>query len=300
MNAETKNQADDRHQDRPAVDRATAVLLAAALRTHLQLHRQMGIQSYPLTPALHAFLHPKPQRPEQSSGPPRPRRPKPAADQVSQATSTAAATPPAPSDHFPDLYRDIDACRRCALASTRIGQASGQGKVSSPLCVVGDYCRRGGAADASEDCIFGAEEDALLWKMMQAIGMGREDVYVTNVVKCVPQPDAVPTLSCEQSCQGFVQREISLVQPRLILAMGEAAARAVLGVGGSVLRLRGRLHPSRFRDGSGGIVSVMVSLHPRYLLEQPAMKRAAWEDLQIVQRHLRILPEPDAVPRAVT
>ena len=293
MSTEAGSRTDNRDQGRPVLDRTSAVLLASALRTHLQRQQQMGIPRYPLTPELDAFLHPKPQRPQGGTGP---GRPKQAVDRGHPVTPPVAEMPTGPADHLPDLHREIGCCRQCALASARIGQVLGQGKTTAPLVVVGDYCRR--VSDAAQDCLFGVEEDALLWKMMQAIGMGRGDVYVTNVVKCTPRADSVPERTCEQSCQGFVQREIALVRPRLILAMGEAAARAVLGVEGSVLRLRGRLHPSSFRDRSDRIIPVMVSLHPRYLLAQPAMKKAAWQDLQIVQRQLQALPEQSGVSRA--
>lgn len=285
MSAEKTKPRGDHIPAAPPVDRASAVRLASALRTQLQLHQQMGILRYQRTQELHTFLHPKAQPPKMIQREPSSRFSMPAAEKGRIIIPAAIDLPPVPSERLPDVYRDIGACGQCALASARSGQVLGQGKVASRLCVVGDYCEH--APETGTNILFGVAEDALLWKMMQAIGLGREDVYVTNVVKCVPAAGAAPERTCEQSCQSFLQREIALVQPRMILAMGEIAARAMLGTEGSVVRLRGRWHPSRFQDGSGKAIPVMVSLHPRYLLAQPAMKKAAWQDLQAVQRQLR-------------
>jgi DNA polymerase len=245
----------------------------------------MGILCYQRTQDLLAFLHPKAQPPKMIQREPCSGFSKPAAEKEQRTVPAAVGLPPVPSERLPDVYRDIGACGLCALGSARSGQVLGQGKIASRLCVVGDYCEH--VPEAGTDILFGAEEDELLWKMMQAIGLGRKDVYVTNVIKCVPAAGSAPERICEQSCQSFLQREIELVQPQLILAMGEIAARAMLGTEGSVLRLRGRWHRSCFQDGSGKAIPVIVSLHPRYLLVQPAMKKAAWQDLQAVQRQLQ-------------
>lgn len=258
------------------LDQSSAVALATALRACLRLHRQMGIECYPATPGLRAFLQPCRQgaaaKPVVAAAPPS----RPAA--ASAAVTVAPALPA--DDHLDMVRREIEACALCPRGEATATRLPGQGPVGAPLLVLGDYCGEVTAAGM----VFGAEEDALLWKMMQAIGLGPESVYCTNVLKC-PCAEAMKPLG-EQACLGYVQREIALVQPRLLLAMGAVAARAALGREVSLVRVRGRLHPSRFVDRAGHPLLVMVSFHPRSLLEQPGMKKAAWQDLQEVQRKL--------------
>lgn len=267
-------------------DQHSAVLLADALRKHLLLHQQMGIESYPLNRELQQFLHP------QRRGPfPAPARPQPSSAGAASASrkqrlDQAVPPPPPTGERQVDLSRDLAGCTSCELSTARNAQVLGQGNIGAGLLIVGDYARSGKETDGAA-CLFGRAEDELLWKMMQAIGLGPGDVYVTNVVKCSPSGELVPTIENEQACRGYLHREIALVQPKIILAMGMSAARAVLGTETPVSRLRGRLHPSPFTGSSGRPIQVMVSFHPRLLLEQPAMKKGAWHDLQIVQQELR-------------
>ncbi len=277
--------------DKVALDRRSAVLLADALRKHLLLHQQMGIGSYPRTEALQPFLRARRRRSAQV-----PLRPQSSAAVTPASRKTPSRKPvpvtPQKNELQSDLNRELTGCSGCGLAESRRAQVLAQGKKGARLLIVGDYAR--GTAD--DDSLFGRAEDALLWKMMQAIKLGPADVYVTNVVKCTPGDVSPPALENEQACQGYLHREIALVQPRIILAMGMSAARAILGVDGSVFRLRGRLHPTRFLGRLGAPIPLMVSFHPQFLLEQPAMKKAAWQDLQIVQRYLQLAGKPGAIP----
>lgn len=263
------------------IDQGSAVALALALRACLHLHRQMGIDRYPVTPALRSFLQPR--RPAAPVGKANGAAPSLARPTISRPPVVAA--PPLPAnDHLEAVRSEINACRLCSLGEAKVPRRPGLGPVAAPLLVLGDYC---GIVAAAEEIVFGVEEDALLWKMMQAIGLGPESVYCTNVCKC-PCTEAEQALG-EQACQGYLLREVNLVQPRIVLAMGAVAARAALGREVSLLRMRGRLHPSRFVNQAGQPIMVMVSFHPRALLAQPAMKKAAWQDLQEVQRQLSVL-----------
>jgi DNA polymerase len=263
-------------------DQRSAVVLAVALRKHLLLHQQMGLNSYPLSQELEHFIQPR-RRPVAA-------RPQPAPTVVAIPSEKAPARQSLPAalpdtERQEDIRRDLAGCTDCGLSAARSSQVLGQGDIGAGLLIVGDYPRVETETDAAS--LFGGEEDALLWKMMQAIGLGPKDVYVTNAVKCRPTGGQAPSIENEQACQAYLQREIALVRPRIILAMGVAATRALLGTDASVFRLRGRLHPSRFVRRSGAPIPVMVSFHPRLLLDQPAMKKAAWQDLQIVQRQLK-------------
>ena len=264
-------------RQQPSIDQASAVALAVALRACLYLHRQMGIDRYPATSELRNFLQPR--RPALRGALSRAVAPPPLRPAVVPPVVTEALSLPA-DDQLDKVNSEINACRLCALGEAAL-RRPGLGPLGAPLLVLGDYCA---AAPAGNELVFGVEEDALLWKMMQAIGLGPESVYRTNVCKC-PCTEA-ELAQGEQACLGYLQREVALVQPRIVLAMGAVAARAALGREVSLLRVRGRLHPSPFVDQAGQSIMVMVSFHPRSLLAQPAMKKAAWQDLQAVQRHL--------------
>lgn len=264
----------------PSIDQGSAVALAVALRACLHLHRQMGIDRYPATPELRNFLQPRRSAPPDAIS--KAVAPQPPRAAVVRPAVTAPTSLPA-DDHLDKVSREINACRLCSLGEAEL-RRPGQGPVGAPLLVLGDSCAD---AAAGEGIVFGVEEDALLWKMMQAIGLGPESVYCTNVCKC-PSTETEQTPG-EPACQGYLLRELALVQPRIVLAMGAVAARAALGREVSLLRVRGRLQPSCFVDQAGQPIMVMVSFHPRSLLAQPAMKKAAWQDLQAVQRHLSLL-----------
>ena len=127
----------------------------------------------------------------------------------------------------------------------------------------------------------------MLGNMVRAIGLAPAEVHVTNAIKCCPPAGLVPDEVSRNQCQAHLRREIDLVRPEIICAMGEIAIRSVLGQDGPLLRLRGRLHPYGGDGGQVSAVQVAVTFHPRFLLDHPDLKKAAWEDLQMVQRRLR-------------
>lgn len=263
------------------LDRCTVLSLAGALRTCLHFHQQMGIERYPLTPELRQCLHPKSGKPESKHrdalqppvGPPvRPAQAQP----VPRGDGAA---------HLLKLRQDIADCRMCGLASARQGVVPGSGAAGSSLLVAGDYsCQDAGFSAA---ILFGTAEDAMLWNMMRAIGLTPEDAYVTNAVKCCSLATELPGDESAQRCRVHLVREIELVRPRVICAMGEAAARLLVGGDESVFRLRGKFHQYRLAGEAGGTIPVMVTFHPRFLLKNVELKKAAWQDLQMIQRLLQ-------------
>ena len=152
------------------------------------------------------------------------------------------------------------------------------------LMLVGDFSQQSGAF--SESILFSPEEDAMLANMLRAIGLSRDEVYSTNTLKCCPLPQAAPPDASVRQCVAYLHREIALVRPQIICAMGDGAARAVLESSEPVARLRGKLHP--YKKGGEGLVALRIvpTYHPRLLLAHPEMKRAAWQDLQLIQKHL--------------
>lgn len=123
----------------------------------------------------------------------------------------------------------------------------------------------------------------MLRRMMEAIGLSMEDVYVTNVIKCCPAGEP-PDAACARQCFALLSREIAALAPLLILAMGEMAASQLLATSAPLVRLRGRFHAYRYPDSTPA--QVMPTFHPRFLLDNPEMKKMVWLDLQMLQRQL--------------
>jgi len=282
LSAENTVDAAGREPESPALpDRASALVLAAGLRASLRLHQQLGIRQYPLTPGLREFLSAK------RAPPVARRRPSPvvAAPQARKPSAVKATQPTATSsDQLSLLQRDLAECSLCPLAAARRGLVTGRGVAGARLLIVGDFSRQ--KPDFAATTLFGAAEDAMLGNMVRAMGLAPEDVYVTNAVKCCPLGDQPPAAESVQACQGHLRREIALVRPQVVLAMGDTAARAVLGAVEPASRLRGRMHRSGCSNAAGESVPVMVTFHPQLLLAQPGMKKAVWEDLQQLQRRL--------------
>lgn len=267
-----------------SVDPAALAELAAALRVSLRVHRQSGIASYPLTPALRRFLAAKtlPSSQPECKAPDR---------QAASIRAEGNPTPPAPRQAESgglDAQRvDIDSCRLCGLAEARQGQVQGRGGSSSGLLFVGECSSQ--SEGFSTEILFGVKEDVMLWNMVRAMGLTPEEVRATNAVQCCPPPGRTPDPESGRQCQVHLRREIALVRPRIICAMGEVAAAAVLGGNESVFRLRGRFHEYTQGGEAPAGIQVMVTFHPRLLLAQPDLKQAAWQDLQMIQRRLRQL-----------
>jgi len=120
----------------------------------------------------------------------------------------------------------------------------------------------------------------LLTRIIEAIGMKRQDVYIANVIKCRPPNNRNPEEDEIARCEPYLIRQIALVKPRLIVALGTFAAQTLLKTKLPISQLRGRFH---IYQG----VQLMPTFHPAFLLRNPERKRAVWEDMQMVQRELR-------------
>ena len=180
------------------------------------------------------------------------------------------------------LQQEVASCTRCHLAATRLGSVPGRGRIGCRLMVVGDWSSQDDKF--SGEVLFGSDEDVMLWKMMAAIGLEPEEVYVTNCIKCCPDGGRSPDRECETSCFSFLSREIAVLRPSIICAMGDMAARVLTGRKDLLVRMRGRFMGCR-HDPSVP-VAVMPTFHPRFLLRNQEMKIAAWNDLQAIRRRL--------------
>jgi DNA polymerase len=122
----------------------------------------------------------------------------------------------------------------------------------------------------------------LLTSMIRALGLRREDVYIANVLKCRPPGNRDPRPDEAASCRGYLERQIELVAPAIVVAVGRIAAQNLLGTDTSLARLRGKVHALGARGWP-----LVVTYHPAYLLRSPGEKRKAWQDLLFARRILR-------------
>jgi DNA polymerase len=175
------------------------------------------------------------------------------------------------------IKEDIGDCTRCPLAyAGRRTIVFGDGDANARLMFVGE----GPGADEDTSGIpFVGKAGQLLNNMIQAMGLKREEVYIANIVKCRPPANRVPEPVEANTCDQFLLRQIDVVQPQVIVALGSTAAMYLLGVKQSLSALRGRWHSCRG-------AKLAVTYHPAFLLRDPRMKSEAWKDLQMVMKQM--------------
>lgn len=169
------------------------------------------------------------------------------------------------------LRAQVLSCTRCGLHAQRTQAVFGVGNRRAQWLVIGEGP---GADEDRQGEPFVGRAGKLLNNMLLAIGLEREAVYIANIVKCRPPNNREPTPEEAAACAPFLARQIALVQPRIILAVGRVAAQNLLKTDRAVGALRGR----RFEYADTGI-PVVVTYHPAYLLRSPQEKRRAWQDL---------------------
>lgn len=178
------------------------------------------------------------------------------------------------------LVEDIAGCTACPLCKSRRTTVPGVGDARAQWMFVGEA--PGADEDAQGEPFVGAAGQ-LLDNMLAALGLARsEGVFIANVLKCRPPGNRSPEPLEVAACRPYLDRQIELVAPRLLVALGKSAACTLLGVEASVASLRNRVH--RYRD-----TPLIVTYHPAYLLRTPADKAKAWEDLLFARRTLREL-----------
>lgn len=260
-----KNIRSGRQEIKDIVDSAALRNLSGQVRDLLRFHLTMGINVYPEKDKFRSLFVQK--------------RPAPAAAS-SKVSSRAISQVPAPS--LATVRQEITGCKRCVLARNRLGQVLGRGVEKPQLMVVGDWSHQQGTF--SEDVLFGVDEDDMLLRMMEAIGLSSGEIYVGNAIKCCPR-DGQPDAACARLCRSLLSREVMAIKPPFLLAMGEMATASLTGASGPLVRLRGRFYPYRLPDGTPA--RVMPTFHPRFLIENPEMKKIVWQDLQMIQRQIK-------------
>jgi uracil-DNA glycosylase family 4 len=176
------------------------------------------------------------------------------------------------------LVEDIAQCRACGLCETRRQTVPGTGAADAAWMFVGEA--PGADEDAQGEPFVGAA-GRLLDNMLAALRLARDhDVFIANVLKCRPPGNRAPSPPEVEACRPYLDRQIELVGPQLIVALGKSAACTLLDIDASVASLRNRVHRYRGRP-------LIVTYHPAYLLRTPADKAKAWEDLLFARRTLR-------------
>ena len=201
---------------------------------------------------------------------------------IDRATGPAPAV--APAGDWDTLEKEALGCTKCPLHQTRTRVVFGVGDRRARWLVVGEAP---GADEDRQGEPFVGRAGQLLNEMLRAAGLGREQVYIANILKCRPPENRDPKPEESASCEGYLQRQIALVQPGLLLVVGRIAAQNLLREDTPVGQLRGRVH----RYGPAGI-PLVVTYHPAYLLRSPGNKRKAWEDLCLARATVPPLTVP--------
>jgi DNA polymerase len=165
----------------------------------------------------------------------------------------------------------VAACTRCAeLAGTRTQTVFGVGPVDAELCFIGEAP---GATEDAQGEPFVGDAGKLLNRIIVACGMKREEVYICNIIRCRPPGNRLPLAHEAGNCREYLERQLELVRPKFICALGACAAQNLLGSTLSIGKLRGRFHDYRG-------IPVLCTYHPAFLLRSPEKKKDVWEDMK--------------------
>jgi uracil-DNA glycosylase family 4 len=216
------------------------------IRGHLELQRDAGIDRFISTPAVREI---------------------PAAG--------AAETPAVPT--LETLRAEIGDCTRCRLHSTRRNLVFGEGNPRARLMFVGEAP---GEDEDRQGRPFVGKAGQLLTKIIQAMGYGRDEVYIANILKCRPPKNRNPEPDEIATCEPFLRKQVEIIRPEVICALGSFAAQTLLRTDRKISALRGRFHDYRG-------TRLMPTFHPAYLLRNPGDKRKVWEDMQKVMEVLK-------------
>jgi uracil-DNA glycosylase len=176
---------------------------------------------------------------------------------------------------WPQLRARVAVCTRCSLSATRTQTVFGVGNLQAQWLIVGE------APGAEEDARgepFVGRAGQLLNSMLRAVGLAREEVFIANVLKCRPPGNRDPLPSEAAECLPYLERQIALLKPKIMLAVGRIAAQNLLRTDKTLGSLRQQVHTFGVSQ-----VPLMVTYHPAYLLRTPADKRKSWEDLKFAR-----------------
>jgi DNA polymerase len=189
----------------------------------------------------------------------------------------AAPAPRSGPETLEQIRQNLGDCRRCKLAPTRKTIVFGDGNPHAELVFIGE----GPGADEDEQGIpFVGRAGKLLNRMMQTVGLKREDVYICNVVKCRPPGNRTPEKDEVDSCSPFLYRQIEAIKPRLICCLGAPAVRTVLGIKEGITKIRGQFY-------TFGSTKALATVHPAYVLRNPREEKILREDFEKIRDFLK-------------
>lgn len=265
------------------------------IQAMLKYHGLLGIENYPGGENVRKFLSTRIVSPIQKEDSPlQPAsRPQPHAGARQQRAVAPVPTLKVPSQTakqksalLEEIAAEVTSCTRCGLAQKRIVAVPGSGLAKVRIAIVGDWLAVENPENLVSNTLLGIEQDRMLGKMMDAIKIKPEEVFITNVIKCGISASEQPKAEHARACFPYLQRQLLTIEPEVIFSMGVIATKSLLNRSESLSRLRGRLHS--YQIGEGKRIPLIATYHPTFLLQNPEMKRATWVDLQMLARQLGI------------
>jgi DNA polymerase len=253
--------------------------IAAALRARFESDALLGARALPIR------------------GPQAASMPRPAQPAVAEAPVVVSPPLPVPDPAEVEARRlrlaqideqEVRGCTRCGLHAGRTKTVFGTGSPAARIMFIGEA--PGHDEDVSGEPFVGRAGQLLTAMIERGMGLRREDVYICNVIKCRPPENRTPASDEIAACRGYLWRQIEIIQPEVIIALGAPAAQTLLNTREGIGRLRSRWHDF-YPSGTamvGDPIPVMPTYHPAYLLRDPGEKAKAWADLKLVMGRLGI------------
>ena len=246
----------------------------------LAYQRSCAVLDYPKAPELESFLQncnwqavaiqvPEKEKPRVQSPQPIPVIEQPVVSKKSEQKNLA------------EIAAEVAVCNSCSLSEQRSCSVPGVGSGDQiRLLVIGHWLPDSGNSTA----VFGVAEDLMLKRMLAAINLSMDQVFITNVIKCSVGSDIQPQAEHIDACSSYLKRQIAAIAPELICTMGMVATKALLRLPQPLSRLRGRFY--LYQGAEGVEIPLLPTYHPGYLLQNPEMKKATWLDLQALEKRL--------------
>ena len=241
--------------------------------------REPGSRSETVDAKLEGRKHPEPRVPSAESQVPSLESRPPSLSPPPLPLSLFEAPPPSRRDHetLEDVRADLGDCQRCRLARGRKTIVFGQGNPHAELVFVGEAP---GADEDEQGLPFVGRAGQLLNRMIQLVGMKREEVYICNIVKCRPPGNRTPEKDEVDACSPFLFRQIEAIRPRLVCCLGAPAMKTLLGIKEGITRVRGQFF-------AYGATKAFVAYHPAYILRNPREEKILREDFETIRKFLK-------------
>ncbi len=232
--------------------------ILAQVRTHLEFRRALGVRDVALPgPAAGAPVAPSPS--------------------VQTAKPAPSVAPPRTEGGLDKVREELGDCKRCALSASRTSIVFGEGDPGAALVFVGEG--PGAEEDRQARPFVGAAGQLLTDIIEKGMLLKRREVYICNIVKCRPPENRTPEEAEIAACAPFLEKQLLAISPRVIVALGNTAARALLGTNEGITTLRGR-----WKEWHG--IPLMPTFHPAYLLRNPGDKKLVWQDIKQVMEKM--------------